>query len=85
MTTFIKYGFVPCAYRVPVERYIQIAQRDEDGWAIVDGGCCLNSYGEWEVEPRASNRSDAYKMRTRWPLEEAMRRAVEHFHLGVLL
>lgn len=84
MTTFHQYGIVPCAYRVPVDRYIVIAQRDENRWAIVDGGCVLAEDGQWEVEPQPSSRTDAFKMRTRYTLAEAMQRAVDHFKLGLV-
>ena len=72
----------PIAYRVPVERHIAIAERDEGKWAIFDGACCLNIEGEWEVEPQPSSRTDGFKLRTRFSLSDAMRRAAEHFSLS---
>ena len=81
MTTFEQYGIVPCAYRVPVEKYVRIVERDENQWAIEDVGCVLNADGDWEVEPSPSNRTDAFKMRTRWTLSQAMQIAVDHFRL----
>ncbi len=74
-------GWRPIAYRVPVERHIAIAERDENRWAIFDGSCCLNIEGEWEVEPQPSSRDDAFKMRTRFTLSDAMQRAAKHFNL----
>ncbi len=83
MTTYQQYGIVPGAYRLPGGRG-RIEERDEDRWAIVNGGCCLNTDGEWEVEPQPSSRTDEFKARTRFPLEEAMRRAADHFKLGMV-
>lgn len=83
MTTFAQYGILPCAYRVPVHEIVKIEQRDEDTWAICHVGTCLNHDGEWEVEPQPSSRTDAFKMRTRFSLADAMQRAVDHFRLGI--
>lgn len=37
-------------------------------WAIMEEGrFCLNHNGDWEYEPLASNRSDEFLERCRWP------------------
>lgn len=83
MTTYQQYGIVPCAYRLP-DGIGRIEERDRDAWAIVNAGCCLNTEGEWEVEPMPSNRTDEFKARTRFPIAEAMQRAVSHFKLRLM-
>jgi hypothetical protein len=91
MTTFQQYGIVPCAYAVPTARpatrfsRVTIEWRDVDRWAIVDGGLVLASDGQWEVERQPSSRTDDFKERTRYPLAEAMQRAVDHFKLEMIL
>ncbi len=83
MTTYQQYGIVPCAYSLPGGRG-RIEWRDDGAWAIVNAGCCLNTDGEWEVELQPSSRTDEFKARTRFPVEEAMRRAVDYFALGLV-
>lgn len=52
-----------------------------DSWAVLAGGTgadvaeVLNRDGEWEIEPRTSDRDEAFIARTRFPLDEAMSRA----------
>lgn len=44
-------------------------------WAIVDGlGYCLNKAGDWEIEPRPSERDQAFLDRCRFLREEALQR-----------
>ncbi len=93
LTSLSKYGIVPCAYRVPTrfypveskdKRYVTIEWRDVDRWAIVDGGLVLARDGEWEVERQPSSRTNGFKERTRYPLAEAMQRAINHFDLKII-
>lgn len=85
MTTFHQYGIVPCAYAVPTEEMrVEIAWRGPDQWVIAGAGCCLNTDDQWEVEPQPSNRTDEFKARTRYSLQEAMQRSVRYFKLGLL-
>jgi len=58
---------------------ITVAWRGDDSWAVVWRTTVLNREGEWEWEPSPSNRDDAFKERTRWPLDVALTKAQEHF------
>lgn len=51
--------------------------RGGDAWAVTDGAYCLNSEGEWEVEPLPSHRTPEWKAYHRFPLEDALQRARE--------
>lgn len=84
MTTFQQYGIVPCAYAIPTAERREIAWRGPEQWVIAGAGCCLNTDDEWEVEPQPSSRTDEFKARTRYSLQEAMERAVRYFRLGLL-
>ena len=58
---------------------ISIEFRDTDKWAIVDvGGEVLNSENEWEWEPNPSSRTDEFKARTRYTLDDAFDRAIAY-------
>lgn len=54
---------------------ITLERRGTDAWAVISLGECLNREGEWEYEPLPSNRSEAFKARTWFPLGEAWERA----------
>lgn len=54
---------------------LSIEFRDKDKWAICDGGLVLANDNEWEYEPLPSSRSDEFKARTRYTLDEAFNRA----------
>lgn len=76
--------FRPSAYNIEgLKNYprARLERRDpeKDCWAIVDMGYCLNTDGEWEPEPRPSNRDEAFIERTRFPLFVAMRMVEEMF------
>lgn len=46
-------------------------------WAIKDGPAVLNSDNEWEYESLPSSSSNEFLQRSRFPLDEAIRRAQE--------
>ncbi len=61
---------------------IGVARRGyPDSWAVLNGGTgwepaeVLNRDGEWEIEPRNSERTEEFVQRTRFPFDEAMSRA----------
>jgi hypothetical protein len=71
-------GIVACAYRFESDREgaIRVEWRGDDRWAIIRGSACYNALGEWEYEPMASNRTEEFIARCRYPLDEALRRAL---------
>lgn len=54
---------------------LTVEERSPSGWAVKSMSRVLNSAGEWEYEPIPSERDDAFKERTRFYLEEALRLA----------
>lgn len=58
---------------------IFIEDRGNGKWAVSNGCSVLATDGEWEYEPRPSNRDDDFLARTRFTLDEAKRRAVEAY------
>lgn len=58
-------------------RDLRIEWRGAGTWAVTESGCCLNDKGEWEYEPHPSSRSNEFIQRTRFPFEDAVRRANE--------
>lgn len=46
-----------------------------DAWAVMRFSQCLNHDGGWEYESSPSNRDDSFKVRCRFPLDEAFDRA----------
>lgn len=52
---------------------VTIEKRDDNNcWAIVSGSSVLAKDGAWEYEPRPSSRTDEFKQRTRYTINEAM-------------
>lgn len=48
-----------------------------DLWSVTNGGrSCLNSDLEWEYEPSPSGRTEDYKKRNRFSLDECFRMAL---------
>lgn len=47
-----------------------VERRGEDSWAILRGGDVFNREGKWEYERSPSNRTDAFKLRSRWKWSE---------------
>jgi len=70
-------GISPSAYRFESHPSIRVEWRGPASWAIVDYGIVLNKDNQWEHEPSPSNRSDDFIERTRYPLNEALRRALK--------
>lgn len=58
-----------------ITKSIVIAWRGEDSWAVCDMDDVLNRDGDWEFEPFPSSRTDEFKARTRFSLDEAFARA----------
>lgn len=55
---------------------LSIVWRGNNLWCVVDrSGLVLNADGEWEYEPNPSSRTDDFKARTRFSLEQAFARA----------
>lgn len=46
-------------------------------WSVCHGRSCLNSDGEWEYEMNPSNRTDEFKARCRFGLDDCLRMALE--------
>lgn len=65
----------------PRDHRIGVARRGEDSFAVLNGGTgwdmteVLNRDGEWEMEPRASDRGEDFLARARWTLDEALDQA----------
>jgi len=73
----------PVRFRVGEGRQaIYIEDRGSDRWAVTQAGECLNSSGDWEVEPHPSSRDEAFLDRCRYTFDEAKRRAIEAFEAG---
>lgn len=72
-----KLGIHPSAYRFESNPRIKVEWRGTGLWAITNAGHCLNKDNQWEYEPLPSNRSDDFIERTRFTLNEALRRAIE--------
>lgn len=64
---------------------VYIELRDVDRWAITNGGSCLNTEFEWEFEGLPSGRTDDFKTRTRFTLNEAKRILAEAIAKGVFI
>lgn len=48
-------------------RLCRALQRDgTEKWAIREQGACLNRFGNWELEPQPSSRTDAFLRRCRF-------------------
>jgi hypothetical protein len=60
---------------VSVDRVGELGDPWADRWAIRYFHECLTKSGRWVTEPSPSNRTDSFKNRTRFTLEEAMERA----------
>ncbi len=56
---------------------LYVESRGITGWVVSDGSAVRNTLGEWEYEPRPSSRTEDFILRTRRPLEEAVRMATE--------
>lgn len=56
---------------------IWVEYRGLDRWAVTDGHRCLSATGEWDWEPRNSERGDDYNNTHRFTLVEAWKRAAE--------
>jgi hypothetical protein len=54
---------------------VSIIWRQGNLWSVSECGLALNRDGDWEYEPSPSNRTDEFKARTRFHLEEAFARA----------
>jgi len=55
---------------------LSIVWRGDNLWCVVDrSGLVLNADGEWEYEPNPSSRTDGFRARTRFSLEQAFERA----------
>ena len=65
----------------PRENRVGIARRGEDSFAVLNGGTgwdmteALTRDGEWEMEPRTSDRDEEFLARARFPLDEAFDQA----------
>lgn len=65
-------------YSYTISERVSIERRGENAWAVVDAfGDSLNRKGEWEYEPRPSNRSDEYIARTRYSTPQ---KALDQWH-----
>jgi hypothetical protein len=58
-----------------IAKTISISWRGEGAWAVCDMGLVLNHDGDWEYEPTPSNRTEEFKARTRYSLDEAFIKA----------
>lgn len=62
-----------------IQRGVRIERRGSHGdaarWAVGFYGLVLNREGEWEYESMPSGRDEAFRQRTRFPLDEAFARA----------
>lgn len=54
---------------------IRVARRAPGKWAVIHMGMCWNGK-DWDYEPSPSNRTDAYKKKTRFSLEKAVELAL---------
>ena len=67
---------VPVIEKVKVgEVYVEM--RNTGLWAVCRAGCVLTKNNKWVYEPLPSSRTDAFKSKTRFSYEEAVRRAQE--------
>lgn len=55
--------------------HVSIVWRMGNLWSVYEGGMVLNVDGNWEYDPLPSSRTDEFKARTRFSLEEAFERA----------
>jgi hypothetical protein len=65
------------ATRFDVGADIRVENRSTNHWTIFCGCSVMNADGAWSFEPQPSSRTDEFKARTRFPFDEAMRRAEE--------
>jgi hypothetical protein len=65
-------GIRPVKYMV-AKTDIHVEWRGGDNWAVTRTGDCLNKDGEWEWEPSPSNRDDAFLVRCRFNIDDALR------------
>lgn len=54
---------------------ITVEWRGNDRWAVIHGGYCLGTDGEWEYERQPSSRADEWLASHRFDLDEALRLA----------
>lgn len=73
-----QHGIRPVAYGLGENNPYKAEYRGTGLWAVVDGlGHCLNKAGEWEMEPRPSNRDQPFFERCRFLRDEALQRLAE--------
>lgn len=73
-------GIIASAYRFETSPDIRVEWRGDDRWAIIRGSACYNMLGEWEYEPMSSHRTEEFIVRCRFPLDDALRRALVAIH-----
>lgn len=56
---------------------IQVCYRSPGKWAVMHFSSCLGSDGKWDWEQRPSARDDEWLLKFRFPLPEALARAIE--------
>ncbi len=65
----------------PRQRHVKVekAHWERNLWAVRSGdGLCMNAKGEWDWEPRPSERDDAWLLEYRHDLKTALKLAREH-------
>lgn len=56
---------------------ITVSHRGDGRWAVLSGGFCLGTDGEWDYEPSPSNREDDWLATHRFDEQTALRLAEE--------
>ena len=68
----------PQFYGEPEHWVVRVEWRGRGTWAVIHGGSCLGTDGEWDWEPRPSSREDDWLAAHRFSLDDALALAREH-------
>jgi hypothetical protein len=68
----------PKFYGEPEHWVVHVEWRGRGTWAVIHGGSCLGTDGEWDWEPRPSSREDDWLAAHRFALDDALVLAREH-------
>lgn len=77
-TTAVLVSLLPPDHELYIHYTISVEWRGKDRWAVVYNGYVVDADGEWDYEPRVSERTESWLKRYRFDYDTAIQLASKH-------